>query len=170
MLTQERVRALLDYDSESGQMFYKKGAGRGRPTNKPAGWRSSQGYKMVLIDGKNYRMHRVIWLYVYGYLPEQIDHVNHVRHDNRLCNLRAATNATNHMNRPMQANNTSGVVGVYWFKRDKKWDAQIKINGKNVYIGRFANKEDAVAARKQAEIDFGFHANHGKKQGDIAHA
>lgn len=85
-----------------------------------------------------------------------IDHIHHDpapqnRYDNRKCNLRKVTRSQNNMNRHIGKNNKSSVKGVYWHTRDKKWCAQIGYNGKHIYLGRFENFDDAVAARKDAE-------------------
>ena len=91
-----------------------------------------------------------------------IDHVNGDRSDNRVVNLRSVAHQENHRNRAIPKSNTSGVMGVYWGKRDRKWYAQIKINGKKKHLGSFSCKKKAIQARKKAEIDYGFHANHGR--------
>lgn len=73
------------------------------------------------------------------------------RHDNRKSNLRVGTQTFNNMNRERQSNNKSGVTGVCWVNRDKRWLAQIKIYGKRKYLGEYKNIDDAIAARKKAE-------------------
>ena len=80
-----------------------------------------------------------------------IDHINHNKLDNRKCNLRTVDHSKNSMNTGIRTNNTSGVTGVYFNKKTKKWYARIKIHQKTIHLGTFANFEDAVEARKQAE-------------------
>lgn len=103
-----------------------------------------------------------MWLYVTGNWPEnQIDHLNHKRRDNRFENLRDVNNQINHFNRPMQASNTSGFVGVSFQKATKSFEAYINIAKKKIRLGRFKNLIDAIDARKEANIKYGFHENHG---------
>ena len=106
--------------------------------------------------------HRLIWLYEYGYFPEMIDHINHTKTDNRLCNLREAVREINGKNRPLQSNNTSGVHGVSWHSRNKRWTARINVDKKRISLGRFANYSDAVNARMNAEVLYGYSELHGK--------
>ncbi len=123
----------------------------------------SRGYKTSSIFGPKYFAHRVIWTMYHGEQPsDYIDHKNHDRSDNRIKNLRVVTNQGNARNQPKRKDNTSGVTGVCWRKRQKKWEVNIVINGKFIYLGRFTDKADAIAARKAAEIEHGFHKNHGK--------
>ncbi|EDD9119389.1 HNH endonuclease [Salmonella enterica subsp. enterica serovar Infantis] len=96
---------------------------------------------------------------------EQIDHINHIRTDNRIVNLRKASNTENSRNASIGVNNTSGALGVWFEKRRKAWVAEIKVDRKKIHIGRFEKFSDAVAARKAAEVKHGFHENHGKKRG-----
>lgn len=122
MLTQERLKELFHYDPETG-VFTRLVGGPGSPTgvlkNKP---NSGHGYIVISINSKNYLTHRLAWLYVYGRFPlEQIDHINHDRTDNRITNLREVTELENHRNMSKSTNNTSGVVGVTWHKRDSVW-------------------------------------------------
>jgi len=99
-----------------------------------------------------------------GKLPEdQIDHINGDPTDNRWENLRDVTNKENQMNRKLGSNNTSGFVGVYWDNSHDRWRSQIWHNSKKVNIGSFKNKQDAIEARKQANIKYGYHENHGKR-------
>ena len=101
--------------------------------------------------GVHLRMHRVIMK-----CPKdmEVDHINHNTLDNRKVNLRIVTRSQNQMNRGKQSNNTSGVVGVVWDKTRKKWAARIKKEGIHYNLGRYKEKEDAVRARKEAEISF----------------
>lgn len=103
------------------------------------------GYVIISIDGAFYLAHRLAWLAVYGVMPEfQIDHINGVPSDNRLRNLREATNAQNNQNkRRPQVNNTSGYLGVTFDKQHMRWRAQVKINGRKIYCGLFDTAESA---------------------------
>ncbi|EGA3601822.1 host cell division inhibitor Icd-like protein [Salmonella enterica] len=125
---------------------------------------TKKGYIDVSIDGRLYKAHRIIWVMHFGSIPVgmQIDHINHVKHDNRIENLRLVKPATNQKNRPLYKNNSSGVNGVYWNKINKKWDVYIGHGGKLKRIGSFSCKEKAVSARALADREAGFHSNHGK--------
>lgn len=105
-------------------------------------------------------MHRLVWLYVHGHMPQQIDHINGDRSDNRLCNLREATQSLNNANSARRSNNTSGSKGVCWNSKRNCWQAHIKPPGqKRVYLGRFDKFEDAAAAyERAATVYFGEYA------------
>lgn len=122
-----------------------------------------QGYLQGRVNGRRYQAHRVIWLLAWGVWPDgEIDHVNGIRSDNRLSNLREASHAENQRNQKMPSTNTSGVVGVCWHLATGKWRAQIRKNGVTKHLGYFDEFEAAVARRKAAEIEEGFHQNHGR--------
>lgn len=100
-----------------------------------------------------------------GEFPEgQIDHVNQIKTDNRFENLREVTNTINHQNIQLQKNNKSGVHGVGFHKTTKKWRACIKVNGKLIHLGLYSEKDLAIKARKEAEVKYKFHKNHGNKR------
>jgi hypothetical protein len=120
------------------------------------------GYIQIRVENKLYRAHHLAWLYCFGYLPRELDHINGIRVDNRIENLREVTHAENGRNTKRHSTNTSGVTGVYYNKINKYWVAQIRINYKTIYLGCFKDIEDAILARKAAETEFGFHPNHGR--------
>ncbi len=159
MITQERLKELMDYDPLTGVFVRKTAPGRRVKVGDVAGCDDGYGYLCIWIDGKKYKSHRLAWLYVYGeFPPDSIDHINGVRYDNRIENLRAVTNQENTRNINKSANNTSGYLGVRWYKRDKKWAAQIKNKtgsvSKHIHLGYFNNIEDAIEARKQGELKY----------------
>lgn len=122
---------------------------------------SANGYREGHLFGTLVKAHRVIWKMLHGTDPAQIDHDDGDRSFNGFRNLNAATNATNTKNAKKRADNTSGAVGVTWYPHDRvtgKWLAKIK--GK--HIGMFNTFDEAVAARKAAEVQHGFHPNHGR--------
>ena len=160
MNTQKELKDLLSYDADSGLFTRKVSRGHSK-AGDIAGY-LCHGYIQIEIDGKAYGSHRLAWLFMNGEFPKgQIDHINHAKDDNRWINLREATNQENHKNRTMNKNNTSGVCGVYWSKQREKWQASIKVDGKNRHLGFFADKSEAIFTRKSAEAKHGYHANHG---------
>jgi hypothetical protein len=154
---------ILRYEPATGRLLWKSGMGNMAKANREAGSVHQQGHRRVMFRGKSYYTHRIIFLLHQGHLPEQIDHIDHDPTNNRLENLRAATNKENGRNRSAGKNNTSGMVGVGWNKKDRRWIARIKINGQLKYLGSYSEKSDAIEVRRQANIDHGFHANHGMK-------
>lgn len=132
-----------------------------RFAGKVAGGNHPDGYIQIKLDSTLYLAHRIIWIMHYGEItdPLQVDHINHIRNDNRIENLRLVTHQDNSKNCSKNAKNISGTVGVYFHKAANKWCAQI---GKQ-YLGTFLTKSEAEQARKKAERIYGFHANHGEQ-------
>jgi hypothetical protein len=123
-----------------------------------------KGYLRVPIHGKNYRVHRVCFAIYHGRWPDkQVDHIDGDKANNKIGNLREATNSQNQMNRGAAVNNTSGYKGVHFNKAAKKWHAQIRKKGKNIYLGVFDDPHDAYLAYCQAADKIhGQFANSGK--------
>ena len=128
-----------------------------------AGYMEVQGYIAVGIDGSMFKSHRLIWKLINGTEPEEIDHINHDRADNRLENLRAATDKINRKNRKLPKHNTSGVMGVSWHEQHKKWYARIGIGKRRKFLGLFDSLDEAAEVRKAAEKEFDYHENHGRE-------
>ena len=164
MLTQKTVRELFDYYPNTGFLFWKADAYVYGLKGKRAGaLRKKDGYRTIQIDGVRYQEHRIIWLFIYGDIKiKTIDHINHIRHDNRIINLRLVTPLESNLNQSKNSNNKSGCNGVHWFKTYNKWVAQLTINYKKKHLGYYVDWFDAVCARKSAEVKYGFHPNHGK--------
>ncbi len=151
MLTQNYLKTILNYNPITGDLIWKISKGRRVKKDQIAGWTTSRGYREVQIDGKVYQAHRVIWLLEKGSWPEiEIDHKDLVKSNNRLDNLRPATDTQNQMNRALQKNNKSGHKGVIWHKRDKRWYSYISVNKKHIWLGYYKEYDDAVIARKKA--------------------
>jgi hypothetical protein len=127
-----------------------------------AGGHVATGYIRIKINGRAYPAHRLAWLYHFGHHPaNEVDHINHVRDDNRIINLRESTSQENSRNLTIRSDNKSGVTGVHWNKRDSRWRSQIVVDGIMIYLGGYRDIEAATAARKLAEYMHGFHENHG---------
>ena len=115
-----------------------------------AGCVNKAGYMIVTINSKTYRVQRIIWLWMFGSIPANffIDHINGNKLDNRLTNLRLATNKQNQENRAAPKNSSSGLRGVGWHKSNGKWIARISHNNQRKTIGFFDTKEQAWQAYK----------------------
>jgi hypothetical protein len=151
MVTQQRLKELLHYDEETGKFTWMVKKGRIKPGHL-AGSVNNCGYVHICIDRKHYKASRLAWLYVYGHMPSSyVDHVNRIRTDDRISNLRLASANENSQNRKMNSKNKSGISGVSWHKRTSKWTAQIMVNGEKIYLGIFETIEDAAAARSSAK-------------------
>lgn len=122
----------------------------------------ANGYRTGSVFARNYYAHRIVWLLYTGNWPDQIDHVNGNRIDNRIINLRSVSHLENHKNKSIHKDNTSGVHGVHWSKNSNKWRAEIMVSNCRKHLGYFESIEDAAIARKYAEIKYGFHENHGR--------
>lgn len=173
----ERLRQLFRYDPETGDLLWRRRpredfvslrgekVWNARYAGKVAGYIDKRyGHREVAVDNRHYRAHRVIWCMMYGYWPDQIDHEEHNRADNRIEKLRDVSDLENKRNLPLPANNTSGAMGVTWDRSARKWRAQISLRNTCKYLGIFADKAEAIARRKMAEIEYGFHSNHGRAE------
>ena len=177
----ELLRKLLRYEPETGKLFWRERTpdlfkdGKYSAERNCAAWNGAwsgkeaftaidgQGYKVGSIFCCDYTAHRVIWAMVHGEWPiKQIDHINGIRDDNRITELRDVTHEENSKNQKRPLTNTSGVVGVSWYGRVQKWHARIQVGGKPKHLGYFTDFNEAVAARKAAEVKHGFHENHGR--------
>lgn len=165
-LTREELRSILTYDLNTGIFRWNKTVTGYVKKGYEAGYLKSNGYVNIKINYKDYKAHQLAFLYVLGYIPEEIDHENHITFDNRWINIFPSNRTDNCRNKPMYANNTSGFTGVTLYKKTGQWQANIRINGKQKYLGRFDDINDAIEARKQANIKYGFHKNHGKPISD----
>ncbi len=153
-ITKEKLHSICTYDKLTGIFIFNN---KNNSIHK-----SNNGYLKFSISGKSYLLHRLAWIYEFGTCPDvQIDHINHIRDDNRIENLRLATHKENGRNQKIRSTNKSGTTGVYFDKQKKKWRAQIMIDGKCLYLGSYYNKSDAISSRKEANKKYNFHTNHG---------
>jgi hypothetical protein len=183
----ETLRQLLDYDPATGRLTWKeRPVSMFAPTKfregiRSAGWAQrawntryagkpafncphGSGHLCGSLGADGFAAHRVAWTIYYGRPPVGgIDHINGDGTDNRIENLREASNLENSRNQGVRFDSTTGHTGVCWHKARSKWVAQIGVAGRTIHLGLFNNKADAVAARKAAEQKHGFHPNHGQR-------
>jgi len=163
-MTREYLKSLLHYDPETG-VFTWVGHRCSTINGTAAGYDSAGSikgkYRVIRIKKVPYLAHRLAWLYVYGSVPEVIDHANGDGKDNRLCNLRECDQSRNLQNKRIQSNNTSGVLGVT-HGRNGTWRAYVNVNGRQIMRSGFLTVEDAAKARQELAIqhygEFAFEA------------
>lgn len=161
-LTAEKLRELLSYEPETGALSWRVAISSRRAVGSAAGYLESTGYRRIVISGKRYRANRLIWLYVYGVWPTHvIDHLNRRRDDNRLCNLRDVPATLNQRNRCRSRNNTSGIAGVHWSAKSRRWTAQARVDGHAHHLGMFDEQSDAAKAVAAFRAQHGFTESHG---------
>lgn len=160
-LTQDLLKTLLHYDPQTGHFTWKTDRPGGRvKAGDRAGTTHYSGYRYVTVAGATVTEHRLAWFYTHGLWPcDDLDHINRVRHDNRLDNLREATRSENCQNQPIRKSNKSGVTGVYYHKVSGKWVATINANKKQLHLGVYDTLEEAVQVRRDAEREYYPNAN-----------
>lgn len=138
-----------------GKLYWRIKPSQNVRIGDEAGCPNSNGHLVVRYKRKLYKVHRVIHEIFHGPIPKgmEIDHINGVRDDNRMENLRLVTRSQNNWNSCKRKNSTSGLKGVHWHKQKQKWQAHIKIFGKRKNLGYFLTKDEAYNARLKAEKD-----------------
>lgn len=158
-LTQSQLKELLSYDQETDDFTWLVGS---KMKGKKAGTLRTNGYLQIRINRNSYYLHRLAWLYAYGQIPKaQIDHINCIKTDNRIFNLRECSRPENMWNVKIKRTNTSGFKGVSWCKVMGKWSAQIMFNTKQTRLGHFDTAELAGLAyqAKAKELHKEFYRN-----------
>lgn len=178
-ITPELCRQLLRYEPETGKLFWRNRARDMFATDRAfASWTARYpgreaftntipgGYKTGTILNSSHRAHRVIWAIVHGTWPiSEIDHINGIRTDNRLANLRLVTSSENSRNCRRYSNNTSGHTGIYWYARRRNWIVKVAVEvGKHREIGKFRTLKEALAARDAAWAERGYSERHGSTE------
>lgn len=171
------LQELFDADIEAGTLTWRRrprahfqtdnahGTWNTRYAGKIAGAEHIMGYLRVTVDNRSWLLHRIIWFMACGaWPPHEIDHLNGIKTDNRITNLRSVDHINNSRNCRRRSDNTSGATGISWFERDKTWMARIAVNGRDIFLGYFSSFESAQTARWRAEKKYNFHPNHGKTQ------
>jgi len=163
MLTQDEIKKYLNYNPETGIFIWLCDRGIRKTKGKIAGSKFRSGYILIKINDIFYPAHRLAWIYMFGSEPlEFIDHINRIKDDNRICNLREASRIQNGYNREISSNNTSGIKGISWCSHHKRWVARVGVNKIRKCIGYFKSINDAesaiVDARKKYHGEFEYHA------------
>lgn len=156
-INQTEVLIRLHYEPESGVLTWRETGNRTDLRGRRAGAINGQGYRRIQINGMNFSEHRLIWFYMTGAWPEEVDHINGDRSDNRWANLREADRFINTQN-VIRKTPDSGYVGVSRYNKSVLWKAQIAINRKKIFLGAFADPKEAHMAylKAKAELHAGF--------------
>ncbi|HDT5935407.1 TPA: HNH endonuclease [Enterobacter kobei] len=148
------INELIHYGSDTGIFTWKKDRGAIAKKGDPLRQVDSKGYTRVKIAGKKYLLHRIAFYLYYGEEPEFIDHINSIRSDNRIENLRACTLSQNGFNVGLTSRSTTGVKGVAWNKASQKYQCTIKVKGKSFYFGLYDDIELAELVAMEARLKF----------------
>lgn len=150
----ERLRTMLSYDAKDGSLRWAERRSATAAKGSLAGFINHKGYRMVGIDGKQYRAHRIILAMAAGQWPSDdlvVDHIDGNRDNNRIENLRLCTHSENQHNRDIPSNNSTGLLGVSYDKADRNWRASICVGRKRSRIGNYATPEEAHQAYLDAK-------------------
>lgn len=155
-ITAERVREVLSYDPETGELTWIKQLSNRNPVGNRAGVICKQhGYRIIGIDKKTYHAARLAFLWMMGRWPgDRVDHINMDRSDDRWCNLREATHSQNLANTRRWSHNSSGFKGVHLHRQNGKWRARITRNKRHISLGLYDTPEEAHAAYCAAAAEF----------------
>jgi len=153
-LTQEEVKRIFKYDRKTGALIRRFSIGKAAAGTHST-CKDRDGYIVIGINTKLYRAHRVVWLYFHGQWPKNdCDHINRIKDDNRIQNLRDVTRSQNKQNQLVTRVSKSGIKGVFWVVKIGRWQAEIMHQGKSYILGRFVDIEDAAKAYKAAAKKF----------------
>ena len=179
-ISPEYLAETLNYDPLTGLLTWKERpashfkSGKKSAEHQAAIWNAkfqgktaflqvgNHGYNTSTLSGKRLSAHRVSWAIYHGAWPDaEIDHINGIKTDNRIENLRSVTRSENMRNISVKSGSMRGII---YYKPTKKWCARIHVNGKSVHLGYHSSLKCAIEARRAAEIKYGFHINHGRKE------
>jgi hypothetical protein len=147
MITQDKLKEYFNYND--GQLIWKKQPSTHIKVGDIAGNTNNRGYIQIKFLCNRFYAHRLIFFMFNGYFPQEVDHIDGNKTNNKIENLRQATPAQNRQNRGISKNNTSGIKGVSWSKKENKWIAQCQVNKKNHFLGRYNDIELAKKAVQQ---------------------
>ena len=178
--SKEYLEECFTYDPETGKLYWRfrpethfknkraMSIWNGRfPGSIALDSEHGDGYKCGKLNSQPVKAHRIIYKLLHGIDPEVIDHVKGETSDNKITNIESVSVSENNKNRKTPFNNTSGVIGVSWHDKANKWHARIGINGKQKHLGLFDDFQGAVDCRRKAEVEYGYHTNHGRQNNDL---
>lgn len=160
MITQERVKELFDYNPDTGVFKRRVNVNGGGKAGTVIVRTISQPYARCRVDFDTYYVHRLIFLYMTGTFPDQVDHVDHNTDNNKWNNLRAVSQDENQINKKLDKRNKHGLPGVY--KEYNKWRTYFCINKKQTVVYSGYDFFEACCARKSYEAKYGYFLNHGR--------
>jgi hypothetical protein len=150
ILSQEYLKSIFEYKDG---ILYWKAPRKGIKIGDIVGGQTKH-YKSVVIDKKRYYLHRIIYMMFHGFFPCYVDHIDGNKFNNKIENLRQATQSQNLANRKLCKKNKSGAKNVYWAKSYKKWEVMICVNKKRLFMGRFNDLNDAIKIAEQTRNKF----------------
>lgn len=160
-ISHSRLRELFDYDASTGEFIVLKR--RARMTtqigDRVGGSAQRNGYMRLSVDKREYMFHRLVWFWNHGRWPtEHIDHIDGDRKNNRIANLREATQSENNQNKKSASRRSkSGLLGVFWIEKQKHFIAVIRVNGKGKYLGAFQDPQ--IAYQRYLEAKRALHSH-----------
>jgi hypothetical protein len=170
MISQETLREWLHYDPDTGDFTWLVSPASNIKPGTPAG-NFGNVYLRITISGKTYYAHKLAWLYMTGeWPPNEVDHINQMKSDNRIINLRLATKSEQAQNRPASGHSQLGVKGVFLSENGDRYRARIMCAGVRYYLGIFDTLEEAARVRRDAELKlFGKFAPNANDEGEMRH-
>lgn len=170
------LAAVVEYEPATGIVRWKRrndmrSQWNGRYAGKECGRLDNGGYLQIRFTYQGhvftFGTHRLIWFIFTGEIPDQVDHVNHDKIDNRIENLRAVNSAENNRNQVKRRDNTSGYTGIFWRVNRQQWEASVTFGGKQYFLGRYDHKCDAIFVVESFRKSKDFHPNHGKADHEL---
>jgi hypothetical protein len=159
-LSKEMLNELFEY--RDGEIYYKVSRSRNKAGSKAGTYRNHDNAYQVIINGKHYLTHRIVFMMHHGYLPQFVDHIDRNRSNNKIENLREATHSQNAHNSAIRKDSKTGIKNVSWNKVDKSWKVRIQANNTRITIGQFKDFELAELVAMEARHKYhGEYANNG---------
>lgn len=153
MITQELLLELFNYDPVTGYVYNRITRNGTAIAGNRAGSKEPNGYRRIGLRYNHYGEHQIIWMMSYGWWPTEIDHINGVRDDNRITNLREVGRSQNRIN-SRSGYGKSGLYGAHWIESAGKWYARIVVAGKQIYLGSFDSAQEAHETAVDASREY----------------